>query len=109
MILGIPIPIWLGVLGAILVMLYIVPSKKKEPEMSAEDLESYIGSLSDITEMRWIAVRVAVDKVTILLDRIEEAKITVMYQFFVREGEYDMFFRCRKSQLEELKKALDLE
>ena len=77
--------------------------------MSREEFNSYIESaVEEMTEMRWVRARVTPNEVTELLDKIEEAKITVMYQFFVREGNYDMFFRCRKNQQEELKKVLDL-
>ena len=106
MILGMPYIVWLGILGAIGLVLYISPSKKKEPEMTMEQVNEYV---QDLIEMRWVKARVESDEVTELLNKIEEAKITVMYQFFVREGKYDMFFRCRKSQLEDLKKVLNLE
>ena len=114
MVLGIPYIVWLGILGALGLMLWIAPKKSNDAlseEKAAYEnfLKSCDDKIEDLIEMRWVRARVEVDKVPELLNKIEVAKITVMYQFFVREGKYDMFFRCRRSQQEELKKTLDLE
>lgn len=111
MIFGIPYIVWLGILGAIGLMLYIAPSgKKRRDEGKDEEIaayEQFKKSLEVMTEMRWVNIIGAKPKqVTELLNKIEVSKITVMYQFFVREGKYDMFFRCRQSQQEELKKII---
>lgn len=116
MIWGIPYIVWFSILGAIGLMLYIMPSKKRSNDKLDGEKAAYEqfrksceDAIEDMVEMRWIRARVAPNEVPELLNRIEAAKITVMYQFFVRNNSYDMFFRCRKSQLEELKKILDLE
>lgn len=114
MILGIPYIVWFGILGAIGMWLFISPKKSNdklnEEKATYEQFrKSCDEALDELTEMRWVRARVTPKEVPELLDKIEVAKITVMYQFFVREGKYDMFFRCRKSQIEELKKVLDLE
>ena len=114
MVLGIPYIVWLGILGAVGLALWMVP--KKSNDALAEEKDAYENfrkscdeALEELTEMRWVRARVTPKEVPELLNKIEVAKITVMYQFFVREGKYDMFFRCRQNQLEELKKTLDLE
>jgi hypothetical protein len=115
MVLGISYAVWLGILGAIGLMLWTIPKKSNdklnEEKATYEQFrKSCDEALEELTEMRWINITGSTpDQVSELLNKIEVAKITVMYQFFVRGGKYDMFFRCRQSQLEELKKILDLE
>jgi len=115
MIWGIPYIVWLGILGAIGLMLYIAP--KKSNDKLAEEKAAYENfqkscneALEDMVEMRWVNIKgILPDQVPELLNKIEVAKINVMYQFFVRNNAYDVFFRCRKNQQEELKKMLELE
>lgn len=113
MVLGIPYIVWVSVLGAIAIWLAMSNTTKKKNKNTEEERAAYDNfqkSLEEMAEMRWVNIKgVLPDQVVVLLNKIEVAKITVMYQFFIRNNTYDMFFRCRKNQQEELKKILDLE
>ena len=108
MVLGIPYMWWVIGLGLVAVAL-VWPSKKNK-SLSEEDASRRSFEISESIEemiaMRWVRLRVNPEDLDTVLNMIEELKISVMYQFFLREHKYDMFFRCQKSKLEDFKKAL---
>jgi hypothetical protein len=109
MILGIPYIVWFGMLGVIALGLWLSPNKKKSksnPIAAEGDIDSYIKSLQEVTEMRWVKLRVNPEDLTTVLNMIEDSKISVMYQFFLRENGYDMLFRCQKNKIEEFKRLM---
>jgi len=108
MLFGIPDIVFLGILGAMAIAIWIYPSKKKSKSsvIAEEDIESYVKSLSEAIELRWVRLRVNPEDLTTVLNKIEEIKISVMYQFFLRENKYDMLFRCQKSKIEQFKKVM---
>jgi hypothetical protein len=104
MFLGIGYIWWVCILIAIFWWLVITswPKKNAAPTITKEQLDSYI---SDVLEMRWFKVTSPPEQVVEVLNKIEVAKITVMYQFFLNEktGLYDLFFRCRRADLDRMK------
>ena len=108
MLFGIPDMLFLGILGAIAIAIWIYPSKKKSKgNVIAEgDIEGYVKSLQETTKMRWVKLRVNPEDLTTVLNMIEDLKVSVMYQFYLRENKYDMIFRCQKSKMEEFEKVM---
>lgn len=103
-------------LGLIAICIAMQPSKKKTNgdkhfglfnDEVDENMDGYIKSLQEITEMGWVRLRVNPEDMDTVLNTVEELKISVLYQFFLREHKYDMLFRCQKSKLEDFKKAMD--
>ena len=112
MLLGIPYLWWILALGIVAVFLS-VPGKKKSNEdepkhfgLFTDDVDEYVKSLQEIVEMRWVRLRVNPEDLDTVLNKIEETKISVMYQFFLRENKYDMLFRCQKSKIEQFEEFL---
>jgi len=115
MILGIPYIWWLLGLGIVAVWLSM-PSKKKvndkhfglfnDSGIAEGDIDGYIKSLQEITEMGWVRLRVNPEDLDTVLNMVEDLKISVLYQFFLREHKYDMLFRCQKDRLEEFKNGV---
>jgi len=109
MFLGIPYIAWVGIFGAIALWISLLPKKKKKTKKSGtsqEDLDQYIKSLQEVTEMKWTRLSVSPEDLTAVLNKIEDLKISVQYQFYLRENRYDMIFRCQKSKMEEFKKVM---
>ena len=112
MILGIDTLWWLLGLGCVAVWLSM-PSKKKVKDKESkhfglftDDVDEYVKSLQEIVEMRWVRLRVNPEDLDTVLNKIEETKISVMYQFYLRENKYDMLFRCQKSKIEQFEESL---
>lgn len=108
MFLGIDLIWWIVALGAVALWLVITswPKKNSTPTMTKEQVDSYV---SDLLEMRWFKVTAPPEQVPDVLNKIEVAKITVMYQFFLNEktGLYDLFFRCRRDDLDRMKGIME--
>jgi len=113
MFLGIDILWWMLGLGLLAIWLSM-PVKRKSMAINTDDgigvkegdIEGYIKSLQEITEMGWVTLRVNPEDLSTVLNKIEETKISVMYQFYLREHKYDMLFRCQKNMVEEFEIAM---
>lgn len=105
MFLGVEYIWWLLMLGCVAVFLALKPKKKPGPNISQEQIDAYVKDLSEAMEMRWFKVTAPSEQVSEVLNKVEVAKITVMYQFFLNEktGLYDLFFRCRRADLDRMK------
>lgn len=102
MFLGIDYIFWILALGCAAIFLVTRPKKKKQQTATQEQIDEYI---SEFMEMRWFKVTAPSEKVPEVLNKIEVAKVTVMYQFFLNQetGIYDLFFRCKRTDLDRIK------
>ena len=116
MILGIPYTVWFILGLGIAAILLSMSGKKKvndkhfglfnDSGIAEGDIDGYIKSLQEITEMGWVRLRVNPEDLDTVLNMVEDLKISVLYQFFLREHKYDMLFRCQKNRLEEFKNGM---
>jgi hypothetical protein len=118
MFLGISFDVWVffSMIGIVLALVITdwKSSKQSEKEINKmnerveEEIEKLVKNAKEYNIMRWLKISVPPERVAKVLNKIEEMKIPVMYQFFLNTntGIYDMFFRCNISQFNELSKAL---
>jgi hypothetical protein len=105
MFLGIDYTIWLVILGVCALLLAYRPRKKRGSDINQEQINTYINDMNASLEMRWFKVTAPSEQVPEVLNKIEVEKFTVMYQFFFNDktGLYDLFFRCRRVELDKIK------
>ena len=109
MFLGIPYIAWVGIFGAIALWISLLPKKTKKTKKSGtsqEDLDQYIKLIQESNQMRWVKLRVSPEDLTVVLNKIEDLKIIIQYQLYLRENKYDIIFRCQESNMDEFKKEM---
>jgi hypothetical protein len=105
MFLGIDYGFWLMILAPCALLLAYRPRRKRESTITQEQINTYISDMNASLEMRWFKVTAPSEQVPEVLNKIEVEKFTVMYQFFFNDktGLYDLFFRCRRADLDRMK------
>lgn len=111
MIFGISYGVWVAIL-VLSAFAVLVMSNSKSPSRrmalkvpDEKELDDYVKSITALNQMRWFKLTAKSEDVPVVLNKIEVVGFTVMYQFFLNQEThlYDLFFRCKREQLEELK------